>query len=109
MEQFQTVSGMLDLMQRPAFCVQDQTIVKVNTAAAPFLIETGTDVKSLLRTGAEEYVITARLLVACNGVGRNDFVGVADMRFGGRIGNRRGNIILFSHDLLLNGDGVLHL
>ena len=55
MEQFQTVSGMLDLMQRPAFCVRNQTIVKINTAAAPFLIETGTDVKSLLRTGAEEY------------------------------------------------------
>ena len=54
-------------------------------------------------TGAEEYVITARLLVACNGVGRNDFVGVADMRLGGRIGNRRSDIILFSHDLLLNG------
>lgn len=55
MEQFQTVSGMLDLMQRPAFCVRNQTIVKINTAAAPFLIETGTDVKSLLHTGAEEY------------------------------------------------------
>lgn len=55
MEQFQTVSGMLDLMQRPAFCVQNQTIVKVNTAAAPFLIETGADVKSLIHIGAEEY------------------------------------------------------
>lgn len=55
MEHFQTVSGMLDLMQRPAFCVQNQTIVKVNTAAAPFLIETGADVKSLIHIGAEEY------------------------------------------------------
>lgn len=55
MEQFQTVFGMLDLMQSPAFCVQNQTIVKVNQAAAPFLIETGRDVTSLLHTGIEEY------------------------------------------------------
>ncbi len=55
MEKFQTVFGMLDLMQRPAFCVQNQTIIKVNTAAAPFLIETGRNVNSLLHTGSEEY------------------------------------------------------
>lgn len=55
MEQFQTVFGMLDLMQSPAFCVQDQTIIKVNTAAAPYLIETGSSVKSMLHTGSEEY------------------------------------------------------
>lgn len=55
MEQFETVFGMLDLMQHPAFCVQNQTIIKVNPAAAPFLIETGCNVKTILHTGKEEY------------------------------------------------------
>ena len=55
MDKFQTVFGMLDLMQRPAFCVQNQTVIKVNPAAAPFLIETGSNVTALLHTGAEEY------------------------------------------------------
>ena len=55
MDKFQTVFGMLDLMQRPAFCVQNQTIIKVNPAAAPCLIETGCDITTLLHTGAEEY------------------------------------------------------
>ena len=55
MEQFQAALGMLDLMQSPAFCVQNQTIIKINPAAAPFLIETGAKVDALLHTGAEEY------------------------------------------------------
>lgn len=55
MEQFHNALGMLDLMREPAFCVQGGTIIKVNPAAAAFLIETGTDVQSLLHTGAEEY------------------------------------------------------
>lgn len=55
MEQIRAVFGMLDLMQSPAFCVQNETIVKVNTAAAPFLIEPGCNVKTLLHTGTEEY------------------------------------------------------
>ena len=55
MEQFQTVSAMLDLMQCPAFCVQDHTIIKANSAAAPFLLSTGSKVDSLLHTGKEEY------------------------------------------------------
>ena len=55
MEQYQNALGMLDLMAQPAFCVYEGKIIKVNPAAAPFLIETGTAVDSLLYTGAEEY------------------------------------------------------
>lgn len=55
MEQFQNALGMLDLMSQPAFCVRDGKIIKVNPAAAAFLIETGKDIKPLLHTGAEEY------------------------------------------------------
>ncbi|MBQ7800791.1 MAG: HAMP domain-containing histidine kinase [Oscillospiraceae bacterium] len=47
--------GMLDLMVRPAFCVKNGAVVKVNPAAAGYLIETGTDISRLLQTGAEEY------------------------------------------------------
>lgn len=55
MEQFQNALGMLDLMQQPAFCVQSGTIMKVNSAAAVFLIEAGIKIETLLHTGAEEY------------------------------------------------------
>lgn len=55
MEQFQTVFAMLDLMKHPAFCVQNQIIVKTNPAAAPFLIEAGSNVGAILHTGTEEY------------------------------------------------------
>ena len=55
MEQFQNALGMLDLIQQPAFCVQRGTIMKVNPAAAVFLIEPGAKVETLLHTGAEEY------------------------------------------------------
>ena len=55
MEQVQNALGMLDLMTQPAFCVRDGKIIKVNPAAAAFLIENGTNIQSLLHTGAEEY------------------------------------------------------
>lgn len=55
MEQFHNALGMLDLMQEPAFCVQSGTIIKVNPAAAGFLIDAGTTIQSLLYTGLEEY------------------------------------------------------
>lgn len=55
MEQFHESLGMLDLIQQPAFCVRNGSIIKVNAAAAAFLIETGTAVQPLLHTGAEEY------------------------------------------------------
>ena len=47
--------GMLDLMVRPGFCVQDNIIVKVNQAAAARTLATGTQIQSLLLTGKEEY------------------------------------------------------
>ena len=59
MDQFHNAFGMLDLMQQPAFCVQNNTIIKVNPAAAAFLIETGANVQTLLRTGKEEYAAFA--------------------------------------------------
>ena len=55
MEQFTDAMGMLDLMARPAFCVKDGIIVKVNPSAASCMIETETKVADLLQTGAEEY------------------------------------------------------
>jgi len=55
MEQFHNAMEMLDLIMPPAFCVCEGKIVKVNSAAAALLIEAGTDIQSLLHTGAEEY------------------------------------------------------
>lgn len=45
----------LDLLICPGFCVKDNQIVKINQAAAALLVAPGTDVRSLLLTGAEEY------------------------------------------------------
>ena len=55
MEQFREPLELLDMIPRPAFCVRDGVIVKVNPAAAAHFIETGTHVQDLLLTGAEEY------------------------------------------------------
>lgn len=55
MDQFHNAMEMLDLIMPPAFCVHEGRIVKVNSAAAALLIETGADIQSLLHTGAEEY------------------------------------------------------
>lgn len=55
MEQMNDTMGMLDLMVRPGFCVKNNTITKVNHAAQAQLIEIGTDIRTLLETGKEEY------------------------------------------------------
>lgn len=55
MEEFTDAMGMLDLIARPAFCVKDGMITKVNPAAAAHLIEAGTRIDTILQTGAEEY------------------------------------------------------
>lgn len=47
--------GMLDLMLRPGFCVKNNKIEKVNSAAQALMITPGTDVRTLLLTGREEY------------------------------------------------------
>lgn len=48
-------TGMLDLMVRPGFRVKDNIILQVNSAAESLLITPGTDVTTLLCTGAQEY------------------------------------------------------
>lgn len=55
MEVNKDIFGMLDLMIRPGFCVKENKIEKVNSAAQALLIVPGTDVHTLLATGAEEY------------------------------------------------------
>lgn len=47
--------GMLDLMIRPGFCVKENNIVQVNSAAEALLLTPGTDIRTLLLTGKEEY------------------------------------------------------
>ena len=47
--------GMLDLLIRPGFCVQNNQILYTNQAAQALLITPGTDVRELLLTGQEEY------------------------------------------------------
>lgn len=55
MEERNDVLGMLDMMIRPGFCVQEKKIVRVNQAAAGLGLVRGMDVESLLQTGLEEY------------------------------------------------------
>ncbi len=55
MEEFHHALGMLDLIQEPAFCVQNGIITKVNAAASGLLIEAGTGIRTLLKTGTDEY------------------------------------------------------
>lgn len=55
MEEKKEDFGMLDLMIRPGFCVKQYQIVKLNAAAESLLLTVGTDVRSLLLTGQEEY------------------------------------------------------
>ena len=47
----------------------------------------------LVRTGLEEHVISLLPLISGYAVSQNDFIGIADMRLAGSIGNGRGNII----------------
>lgn len=47
--------GMLDLMVQEAFCVEQGIITHVNQAAKARLIEEGTGIQALIRTGAQEY------------------------------------------------------
>ena len=48
-------NGLLDLLIRPGFCVKENMIVQTNSAADALLITPGTDVRTLLLTGTEEY------------------------------------------------------
>ena len=51
----QNIAGMLDLVLRPAFCVQDGNIISANRQALDRGIVVGTAISGLLVTGAEEY------------------------------------------------------
>ena len=55
MEQHQDTMAMLDLITRPAFCVKDGVILRVNRAAEHMTIEKGLPVAQLLSTGQTEY------------------------------------------------------
>ena len=55
MAQSNDIYGMLDLMDRPGFCVRDQKIVKVNPAAELRMLTPGEDITALLHTGHAEY------------------------------------------------------
>lgn len=55
MEQHSDTMELLDLMVRPAFCVKDGVIVRVNPAAQSRMIDLGTPVADRMVTGAEEY------------------------------------------------------
>ncbi|MBP3684535.1 MAG: ATP-binding protein [Oscillospiraceae bacterium] len=55
MELSKEIHGMLDLMMRPGFCVENHKIIYTNQAAQSLLLYPGADVQSLLLTGQEEY------------------------------------------------------
>lgn len=73
MEIQKDISGMLDLMIRPAFCVKNNQIVRMNQAAEGLLLTPDTDVRTLLHTGAEEYAAfrSGCLYLTLNLLGRN--------------------------------------
>lgn len=55
MAQHDTLTGMLDLMTNPAFCVKNGTIIYANRATQAYMLTEGTPVSQILATGAEEY------------------------------------------------------
>lgn len=55
MEEQKDALGMLDLMIRPAFCVKENKIVKVNQAAEGLFLTPGAAIQPLLLTGGSEY------------------------------------------------------
>ena len=55
MKQRNDTAQLLDLMARPAFCVTDGRVTRVNAQAAAYQITPGTEVSGLLLTGGEEY------------------------------------------------------
>lgn len=47
--------GMLDLLTTPGFCVKNNEIIKVNSAAQGMFFRPGMNIADLLQTGSEEY------------------------------------------------------
>ncbi len=75
MEERNDKYAMLDLMFRPAFCVEDNIITYVNQPAHRYMLSPGVDIRSLIATGAQEYAgfsdgcLYLTLLIAENNVG----------------------------------------
>lgn len=55
MDERNDMAGILDLMILPGFCVKENKICALNTAARSLLLTEGTPIEDLLLTGAEEY------------------------------------------------------
>ena len=55
MERKESTSGILNLMIQPAFTVKDGVIDLINEAAQKYMLEQGTPIGELLRTGSLEY------------------------------------------------------
>lgn len=55
MEQLENITGMLDLIIRPAFCVKNGIIAGMNQSAKSRLIQEGTPVRDWIGNGWEEY------------------------------------------------------
>ncbi len=49
------ITGMLDLLTAPGFCVQNKKLTVLNAAAQALLLCEGTDISELLVTGSREY------------------------------------------------------
>lgn len=56
MEQTDRSLGLLDLMNRPGFCVKNRKIVKVNSAAESLHLDLGSPINKWLATGKREYL-----------------------------------------------------
>lgn len=55
MEQNNRDVSLLQLLRRPAFCVENGVITRLNEEAAAYLLEVGTEVRQLIRIGIEDY------------------------------------------------------
>lgn len=55
MDERNDITGMLDLLPLPGFCVQNNIITALNAAAKGLLLTVGTDISLLLLTGRQEY------------------------------------------------------
>lgn len=55
MEQLTDGTEMLDLMIRPAFCVKNKIITRLNTPAAKLFLREGLSLDQLLESGAQDY------------------------------------------------------
>jgi signal transduction histidine kinase len=55
MEEINNTAGLIDLLERPAFCVRNGMILQTNPAASRLMIPTGVPVADLITTSLEDY------------------------------------------------------